>query len=300
MKSTRSQSLPRVSTETPKPPRSRAPRQSLQSSASAIGVPLEGPEDDSDDSQFVGSVARALSVLDAFRAGDGPLGNAELAERTKLTKPTVSRLAYTLARCGYLSFNPRYREYQLGPRLIALGHAAVATTDVREIARPLMQDLARHATFNVGLGMRDQHQMIYTDACEGDALVGLRLYAGSRIPIMTSAMGRAYLAGLDGADREALLAELKPSHGTSEWAAQCKALDKAIQEVEKKGFCVSAGDWHKDIHGVAAPIRSGDGKTVYAINLGGPAYLLPESRLRGELGKRIAQAAQEIESALRS
>src|SRR5690554_3563507 len=51
------------------------------------------------DTQFVSSVARALAVLNAFLPKGGRLGNTELAERTGLTKPTVSRLTYTLAQC---------------------------------------------------------------------------------------------------------------------------------------------------------------------------------------------------------
>ncbi len=249
------------------------------------------------DTQFVGAVARALAILNVFRADDRSLGNSELAERTGLTKPTVSRLAYTLARCGYLSFNPRYRVYELGPSALALGHIALSTIDVRQLARPLMKELARQADFNVGLGTRDQHMMVYTDACEGEALIGLRLFAGSRLPIVTSAMGRAYLAGLEQAEREALLAEIRPRHG-DEWQGLVRAVEKAVLDVRNDGFCVSAGDWQKDIHGVAAPIRQPGGGPVYAINLGGPAYLLPEKALRADLGPRIAEVARKIEAAM--
>lgn len=250
-----------------------------------------------DDTQFVGAIARALAVMDTFRSNDGPLGNSDIAERTNLPKPTVSRITYTLARCGYLVFDPRHRVYELGPSALALGHVAMNTMDVRQLARPLMQALARDANFNVGLGTRDGRMMIYTDASDGEALIGLRLFAGSRIPIMTSAMGRAYLAALENSHRQDLLEDLKHNHG-DEWPKLRKSLDDAICEYERYGFCTSVGEWQSDIHGVAAPIRCpGDGR-VYAINLGGPAYLLPEAKLRGELGERIVEAAAQVESAM--
>lgn len=254
-------------------------------------------ESEGDATQFVGTASRALLVLNAFKLGDRPLGNAELAERTQLTKPTVSRLTYTLARCGYLSFNPRFRVYELGPSAIALGNVAMASVDVRQLAKPLMRELARHANFNIGLGTLERELMVYTDACEGDALVGVRLFAGSHIPVITSAMGRAYLAGIDDASRDALLAALRPKYG-DEWGSLLKGVKKAIHDVEQHGFCVSAGEWQKDIHGVAAPIRSPAGGPVYSVNLGGPAYLLPETQLREELGPRIAELARKVYSAL--
>lgn len=264
------------------------------SAAPTRGMPTD---EGIDDNQFVGAVARALSVLNTFRPEEGPLGNAELAARTGLTKPTVSRLTYTLARCGYLSFIPRYRVYELGPSVLALGHIAMSTVNVRQVAWPLMRELAREANFNVGLGTRDQHLMVYIDACEGEGLVSLRLFAGSRIPIMTTAMGRAYLAGLSASEREALFAELKPRYG-ADWQGLVKAAEKAVAEVKDYGFCVSIGEWRKDINGVAAPIHTvGDGR-VHAINLGGPAYLVPEKALRSKLGQRIAEVARKVEMTL--
>jgi DNA-binding IclR family transcriptional regulator len=139
--------------------------------------------------------------------------------------------------------------------------------------------------------------MIYTDTCEGKGLVGVRLSAGSRIPILTTAMGRAYMSGLHVEEREALLQELRPQYG-AEWATVVKAMESAIRDVTRRGFCTSAGDWQRDIHGVAAPIRTSTDGRIFAVNLGGPAYLLPVKQMDGVLGLRIAAMAREIEAAI--
>jgi DNA-binding IclR family transcriptional regulator len=249
------------------------------------------------DTQHVNAVARALRILEAFRPGEGPLGNAELAERTGLTKPTVSRLAYTLVQAGYLSFNTERLEYELGGAALALGAVAFSYRNLRNVARPLMRAFAAKGAFNIGLGTRDRHLMIYTDACEGKGLVALRLYAGSRMPILTSAMGRAYLAGSLPEEREAILQELRPQYG-AEWPAVLKGVQTALRDVANRGFCLSVGDWQKDIHGLAAPIRSATDGRVFAINLGGPAYLLPVAEMTDVLGPRLVRVAKEIESSL--
>ena len=48
------------------------------------------------DRQFVTALARGLEILRCFQAGDPALGNQDIAERTGLPKPTVSRLTHTL------------------------------------------------------------------------------------------------------------------------------------------------------------------------------------------------------------
>ena len=54
----------------------------------------------SKDYRFMTALARGLSVLRAFGPDNRPLGNAEIAERVGLPKPTVSRITFTLSELG--------------------------------------------------------------------------------------------------------------------------------------------------------------------------------------------------------
>ena len=56
---------------------------------------------------FSTTLAHGLDVLGAFRNGSGSLSNADLAASTGLSRPTVSRLTYTLAQLGYLKRDAR-------------------------------------------------------------------------------------------------------------------------------------------------------------------------------------------------
>src|SRR2546423_11863094 len=71
------------------------------------------------DRKFVSALARGLEVLRAFTPAEGLLGNGEIAERTGLPKPTVSRLTYTLTKLGYLSHVEPLAQYQLPPAALA-------------------------------------------------------------------------------------------------------------------------------------------------------------------------------------
>lgn len=245
------------------------------------------------DTQFVKALGRGLEILSAFKAGDGALGNTELAERTGLPTATVSRITYTLAKCGFLTFNRRLRMYELGGEAFAVGRMALANLDVRRLARPFMRELAERSGFNVGLGTRDRHSMIYLDAYEGASIVGLRLFAGSRIPIGSTAMGRAYFAALSDEAMRELRDELKPRY--PDWAKVEAGIEAARLEIEKYGFCVSLGEWQGDIHGVAAPIRTPDGDKLFALNLGGPSYALPHEAMWSTHGPAVADIARRVE-----
>ena len=68
------------------------------------------------DRKFITALARGLEVLRVFTPTEGLLGNGEIAERTRLPKPTVSRLTYTLTKLGYLSHIERLAEYPTNTR----------------------------------------------------------------------------------------------------------------------------------------------------------------------------------------
>lgn len=275
-------------------PRRRRRKAEGASSASAKGAAKRSSQTDGEkDRQFIGALARGLDVLSAFKAGDGPLGNQELASRTGIPKPTVSRLAYTLTELGYLTYSPRLNTYELGGRTLALGYSALSNLDVRRIARPYMAEIAKQTNLNVGLALRDGLMMLNVETCDGDALVGVRLFPGSRMPIATTAVGRAFLSAIAPSERQTILNEISQQHG-DDWAMVSRAIDKAIADIGKQGFCLSIGDWQKDINGVGSVIPMPDGRGVYAMNVGGPAYLTSERQLREEVGPMLAKAIQAI------
>ncbi len=274
----------------------RTARQQLQRASRRPRSSGAGADDTSGGRLFVSALARGLDVLGAFRAGDRALGNLELAERTGLPKPTISRITHTLTQLGYLSYDGRTATYQLGGRALSLSFTALANLDVRRIARPVMTELAESNNLHVTLGTRDRLMMLNIETCEGHALVGLRLPPGFRMPMAVTAMGKAYLAAIGEDERSKILSEIRKQHG-DEWQMIRKSVERSIADVEKRGFCISAGEWRKDINAVGAAIIPPNGGTVYALSFGGPAYLVSPEQLE-EYGPAIAEAAKKISASL--
>ncbi len=256
------------------------------------------PESGTRDRKFVMALARGLEVLRAFRPGDGFLGNQEIARRTGLPKPTVTRLTYTLTRLGYLSYSQRLERYCLGTGALALGYATLSTFGIRQIARPLMQELADQADASVSLGARERLSMIYLENCRGSGAVTLRLDVGSRIPIATTAMGRAFLVALPEGERNYLMDHIK-RHAGDRWPQVRRGIERAMRQYRDTGFVKTVGTWERDVNAVGVPLVQSDNGNIYAFNCGGPSFVLSEERLDTELGPRLKQLVQNVEAALR-
>ena len=259
-------------------------------------VPEEPREAGAKDRNFVTALARGLELLRAFGPEDDYLGNAELAERTGIPRPTVSRLTHTLIELGYLRYCPQLEKYRLGPGVLALGYRYLAGTGIRELARGPMQSLADRTDCLVALGTADRLEMTYIETCQGAGPLVLRLEVGSRIPMATSAMGRAYLAALPEAGRKAYreqFRKLYPDTFPQVWAG----VEAAVDQFRKLGFCTAVAEWNSHISGVAVPLILEDGQ-ILAFNCGGAAMRLSQSILERKLGPKLLDLVQQVERQL--
>jgi len=249
------------------------------------------------DRNFVVALSRGLDVLRAFQPNDGLLGNQEIAARTNLPKPTVSRLTYTLTKLGYLTPVPRFEKYQLTPSAMALGYAALANLGVRHLSEPFREEVMRETGGAVAVGGRDRHSMIYFGQSRNGLTLGVQLDVGSRIPIATTAMGRAYIWALAPDERAVLLRELREHYG-SRWPKMRDGIERSGEMVAKHGFAISTGDWQNDVAAVGVALKLNDGTGPYAFNCGAPAFRFTEDRLRHDIGPRLVAMVRNIEAAL--
>ena len=233
----------------------------------------------------------------AFQPNDGLLGNQEIAARTNLPKPTISRLTYTLTKLGYLTPVPRFEKYQLAPSAMALGYAALANLGVRHLSEPYREAVMRATGGAVAVGGRDRLSMIYFGQSRNGLTLGVQLDVGSRIPMATTAMGRAYIWALPASERAALLRELRDRYG-SRWPKIRDGIERSGETVAKHGFAISAGEWQDDVHAVGVALKLNDGTGPYAFNCGAPAFRFTEGRLRDDIGPRLVAMVRNIEAAL--
>jgi DNA-binding IclR family transcriptional regulator len=246
--------------------------------------------------KFVEALARGLEVLSCFRPSDQYLGNQDISLRTGLPKSTVTRLTFTLATLGYLTYSAAHNKYSLGTAVVGLGYAKLAQMNIRSIARPLMQSLAEYTQASVNLGICDQLQMIYIDTYRNSSTFAVQLDVGSRIPIATTSMGRAYLCALSDDKRAELLDQIRAAEGQS-WQLVAEGLESARLDYQKYGYCLSLGDWRTEVHAIAVPLQLSDGTTM-VFSCSGASFQLSRSLIENDIAPRLLNLAGNVRTAL--
>jgi DNA-binding IclR family transcriptional regulator len=257
---------------------------------------VESFQDEADSShpQFVTALARGMAILRCFDRGEGHLGNQEIALRTDLAKPTVSRLTFTLASLGYLNYSSALEKYSLGVGVIALARAFVKGNDIIRVARPLMQELAEHTKAAVMLGASHEAHMVLLDICQGDEVFQLKLEPGSRVPHSSTALGRAWLASLPQSAFDSYLQGLESRCLRASWPQIKSGILRARRDYQRYGFCFSLGDWNPEVFAVGVPIVSADPWRSLAFNVSGRVSVVTREKLVDNFGPRLVTLRDKV------
>ncbi|MCE1003815.1 MULTISPECIES: IclR family transcriptional regulator [Pseudomonas] len=259
--------------------------------------PASALSEDESSGQFVTALARGLELMRCFTPRDNVLGNQDLARMTGLPKPTVTRLTNTLMRLGCLRREVHSGKYQLDVGVLGFGYAMLSNLAIRTVAHPLMEELANHAQAAVAMAARDRLQMVYLDVVQGQGNMTMRRQIGSYLPLAQSSVGRACLAAMPETEREFLLDHIR-DRDSEQWPAIRKGLDKAFRDFSDYGFCLSIGEWHRDVNSVAVPLLHPQ-YGLLTFNCGGPSFQLPREQIFDDIGPRLINMVNNIGAAAR-
>ncbi len=259
--------------------------------ASAGAAPARRPATVKADT--VGALDRGLALLQCFSPARRLLGPTELARLTGIPRPSVTRLAATLVAHRWLQPEPGGERFMLGPGVVSLAQVFLDGLDVRAAARGPMQALAEGTGGSVYLAVRDGLEMVLVEACRPQStMLTARLDVGTRVPLPNSALGRAWLGAVDEATRRTVADALRTAHG-ADWPALDAGLQRALAEHARVGWCLSAGEFHREINSISIALAGPRGELM-CFNCGGPAFSFPEARLRQEVAPALAALVRAV------
>jgi len=217
---------------------------------------------------FVTSLQRGLSLLEMFTPERPTLKLQELTVRVGLPRTTVFRLLRTLISLNYVRFDPITREYFLGPKVMSLGYATLASLDLTGIARPYLEELSRLTGQNVNLGILDGTEVVYIERITKKQLISTDHTVGSRVSVHATAIGRAILAYMDQEECEEILNELfADPKAVSHLGKRREEFLELLEEARRNGYSFVDEEFIVGIRAIGAPIFSSKGTVEAAINM---------------------------------
>jgi DNA-binding IclR family transcriptional regulator len=214
--------------------------------------------------RMVGSVERAISVLEALAAAGRELGTNEIARLTDINTSTVSRLLSTLASRGVVTQGASGR-YRIGARLLQLGNAALLGLDLRELARPHLLKLVEATGETATLSVPGDEEAVTVDFVQGHSSVQSIARVGRPSVAHATAVGKVLLAH-----------GYRPPAGklrryTEATITRRADLAKEVERARKRGWAEATCERELDLNAIAAPVTGAYGKLVGVLGVQGPA-----------------------------
>ena len=140
-----------------------------------------------------------------------------------MNRSNVYRYLRTLVDNGWIEYDLDTYKYKIGGKSLQIAGASLQQMDLRAIARPFLEDLAKESCLAVHLGVLNDSSIVYIDKVESNSPIQMRSKVGMTAPVYCTAMGKAMLSSFEFDELKILLNENLPCR-----TKNTSTIDKAL------------------------------------------------------------------------
>ncbi len=215
---------------------------------------------------FVLSLARGLTVIEAFQDRPDGVTVGDVAARTGLSRAAVRRLLITLELQGYASHNgPVYR---LSSRTLRLGFSFLSSSSLSVLALPILEEISAVIHESSSISTLEGDEIVYLARSATQRVMSVGLSVGSRLPAYCTSMGRVMLAALADEEIASFQDRVELKALTSKSITDKTVFATELERVRQQGYALVDEELELGLRSLAVPVRSRSGKVVAAINTG--------------------------------
>jgi IclR family transcriptional regulator, pca regulon regulatory protein len=251
------------------------------------------------DSYFVMSLARGLAVLKAFTPERVELSLSEIAAVAGVTNPSALRIGHTLVELGFLVRNPLTKGYRVGPGVLTLGMASLASISLLEIAEPYCAQLRDDAGETVKLAVLHGSEMVYIGRFPSTRHPETgSAYVGSRLPAAQTCTGRAILALFEPAEARRIVEAGRLQRFTDKSLVSVDEVMDELDATRERRFSINDQGTTLEHRSAAAALVGPTGYPVGAINFSVSSQRVGVAELCDRLVPQLLATAAKISALL--
>jgi len=193
-----------------------------------------------DSTRPIRALMRGLDALTFLNLRAGATVS-EVAHEIRLPRTTVYRILETLCSSGFVYRDSSDERYRLTILVKGLSGGFDDEAWVTEIAKPIIHQLSREIAWPISIATLSGTKMTLRETTDHSTPLAIERYsAGQQLPLLTTAMGRVYLANCPPVQRDALIDILARSNKEEDKAARSRAdLLRVLAEIKAQGYATA-------------------------------------------------------------
>ncbi|MCP4690596.1 MAG: IclR family transcriptional regulator [Desulfobacterales bacterium] len=201
------------------------------------------------------TVKKAFQILKVISDTGRGMGISELSKGLGISKSTVHGVASALESVGAVIRNPSTKRYTLGITLFELGRSAYSRVDLKDAARPSMENLVEKTRQSVFLGVRNGDHVTIIDMVESRDQLKISAPVGATIPLLAGAIGKVFLSCMnDDQAREYIESKGLPAY-TEKTISDPEAYIREVRTVRENRCAIDDEEYMRGVMAAAAPVR---------------------------------------------
>ncbi len=212
---------------------------------------------------------RMALLLDTLARYAEPASLKYLAADTGLHPSTAHRILTALASHGYVE-RVAPAGWQLGAKLLQLGHRVRVGQDVRRAARPEMDRLRDAIGESVNLTLRAGDEVIYVERATPARAIRVEQIIGSRAPLHVTAVGKLWLGEEGAASVAAYAGRTGLPRYTRNTLTDVAALTREALAAAQRGYALDDEEAELGVGCIGALIRDAAGQVVAGLSVSAP------------------------------
>lgn len=239
-------------------------------------------------------VVRTVEVLKALNDGGG--GVSDLAQRTRIPRPSLYRILETLRDLGYVR---RGAEESYEPTLLvrSLSDGFNDERWVRSAALPVMEALQKEIVWPTDIATFHDDAMYLRETTRRHSPLTIdSARVGLRLPMLQAATGRAYLAFCTESERNMIVERLRKSTKSEDRGARdARFVANLVAMTRRKGYGERHGEIYPKTGAIAVPVMR-DSHVLCCLNISFIASALTPAEAAARYLDALRRAARAIES----
>ncbi len=236
------------------------------------------------------SVDRIVTILELLADSSKGLGITELYESCDLPKSTLHRILTSLVSHDLAVQDAQTKKYKLGSAMLRLGARYLSQNDVRNIARPFLEQAEKELRETVYLSVLQGGRVICVDAVSASRDLNYFLRVGKEMPFNTSASAKSILAYQSEDFIENVLYSDELTKRTANSITDPARLEKHLASIRILGYSVCEEELEEGATAISAPLWDWQGQVSASVSVIGPSVRLQGEYRQGVIDVLLATA----------
>lgn len=225
------------------------------------------------------SAARTIDIIDFVSSRSKPVTLTEISRALQIPKSSALEILNTLSSKHIIDIrDDGNKTVKLSWKLLEMTATVLSRNDLHQEAQSYLEELSQQTGETVFLAVEDKGEMVYLNKVEGPSMIRATAVLGSRIPMHSGALGKAFLAALPDSRIKEITGGGELQSYTRNTITHHQDLLQEIERIRKQGYAVDNQEYVLDIFCLGAPVYNQQNHPIASISIATQAYKMDKEK----------------------